>query len=67
MNTKMPSAIEKITLNAATFHGVSVEPTLINFFYGNNGTGKSTIARAIHADEGLSWWRAPEKPYQVDC
>ena len=55
MNTKMPSAIEKIMLNAATFHGVSVEPTLINFFYGNNGTGKSTIARAIHADEGLSW------------
>lgn len=56
MNTKMPAAIEAITLDAATFHGVSVEqPTLINFFYGNNGTGKSTIARAIHANDGLSW------------
>jgi len=55
MNTKMPSAIEKITLNAATFHGVPVEPTLINFFYGNNGTGKSTIARAVHANDGLFW------------
>lgn len=55
MNSKMPSAIEKITLNAATFHGVTVEPTLINFFYGNNGTGKSTVARAIHGDEGLVW------------
>ena len=47
MNIKMPSAIEKITLNDATFHGDMVEPTLINFFFGNNGTGKSTIARVI--------------------
>ncbi|MCL1999669.1 MAG: AAA family ATPase [Turicibacter sp.] len=47
MNTKMTSAIEKIMLNSATFNGVTIEPTLINFFYGNNGTGKSTIARAI--------------------
>lgn len=55
MNTKIPSAIERITLNAATFHGVSTEPTLINFFYGNNGTGKSTIAKEIAADSGLTW------------
>jgi ATP-dependent 26S proteasome regulatory subunit len=47
MNTKITSAIEKLMLNAATFHGIPVEPTLINFFYGNNGTGKSTIARAV--------------------
>jgi len=47
MNTKMPAPIAKLTLNAATFQGVTVEPTLINFFYGNNGTGKSTIARLI--------------------
>ncbi|MEL7608821.1 MAG: AAA family ATPase [Bacillota bacterium] len=55
MNTKMTSTIEKITLNAATFSGETVEPTLINFFYGNNGTGKSTIAREISSDSGLIW------------
>lgn len=40
MKPKLTSAIEKITLNAATFEGAVVNPTLINFFYGKNGTGK---------------------------
>lgn len=51
----MTSAIEHIVLDAATFHNVSFTPTLINFIYGNNGAGKSTIARAISADNGLAW------------
>jgi wobble nucleotide-excising tRNase len=55
MNTKMTSAIEHIVLDAATFHNVSFTPTFINFIYGNNGTGKSTIAREIGADRGLVW------------
>lgn len=55
MNTKIPSAIENISLNAATFHDVTITPTLINFFYGNNGTGKTTIATEIHANSGLTW------------
>ena len=55
MKHKMTSVIEKITLNAATFSSVEITPTLINFFYGNNGTGKSTIARSIKANEGLVW------------
>ena len=36
MNTKMKSAIEKITLNDATFSNEVIEPTYVNFFYGKN-------------------------------
>lgn len=41
MNKKMTSAIEKITLNAATYAGDVIEASYINFFYGRNGAGKS--------------------------
>lgn len=47
MPSKMPAEIRKLILNDATFHGVEFSPTLVNFFYGNNGSGKSTIGRAI--------------------
>ena len=43
----MQSAIERITLNDATFTGEVIEPTFVNFFYGKNGAGKSTIARSL--------------------
>ena len=43
MNEKMMSAIQKLVLTDATFNGETVEPTFINFFYGKNGAGKSTI------------------------
>lgn len=56
MNPKMKSAIEKITLNDATFSSEVIEPTYVNFFYGKNGAGKSTIARTFKAnDEHLQW------------
>ena len=45
MQRKVPSAITNITLNRATFTDVSIdELTFVNFFYGNNGAGKSSIA-----------------------
>ena len=37
MKPKMQSAIEKITLNDATFSEEIIEPTFVNFFYGKNG------------------------------
>lgn len=56
MQRKVPSAITNITLNRATFTDVPInELTFINFFYGNNGTGKSSIAHAIKEDDGVVW------------
>lgn len=47
MNEKMSAAIKTITLNEKTYHNVTFNPTLINFFFGKNGVGKSTIADTI--------------------
>lgn len=55
MKTKMQSAIEKMTLNDATFSNEPLTPTYVNFFYGKNGAGKSTIARAIRDNVGIEW------------
>lgn len=56
MQRKVPSAITNINLNRATFTDVPIdELTFVNFFYGNNGAGKSSIAHAIKEDDGIVW------------
>ena len=56
MQRKVPSAIENIKLNRATFTNVPItDLTFVNFFYGNNGAGKSSIAHAIEEDDGVVW------------
>lgn len=55
MKEKMKSEIESITINAATFSNVQIFPTYINFFYGRNGVGKTTIADTIRNGSTLQW------------
>ena len=57
MAEKIKSEIVKIELDDATFKGtgVAVCPTYVNFFFGNNGTGKSTIAKAIKSGIGITY------------
>ena len=48
MEEKMRSGIHSIQLEGRTYHSAPpLNPTLINFFYGKNGAGKSTIAEFI--------------------
>ena len=56
MPGKLPSEIIRIELDDATFKGTHavIEPTYVNFFFGNNGTGKSTIAKAIQSGTGVT-------------
>ena len=58
MPDKLPSEILKITLDDATFKGTNAvvdQLTYVNFFFGNNGTGKSTIAKAIQSGAGVTY------------
>lgn len=57
MEVKMKSEIESITIDTATFSNVQIFPTYINFFYGRNGVGKSTIADTIRNGSTLQWSR----------
>ena len=67
MLKKLPSAIESIKLNRATFSNASIENlTFVNFFFGENGVGKTSIARCIAEDDGLSWMPGTsEKDFDV--
>ena len=55
MSGKILSAITDIKLNRATFSDAQIQGlTFINFFYGNNGAGKSSIAHAIEEGDGFN-------------
>ena len=53
---KTKSSIHKVTVDRATFHEESFEPTMVNFFFGRNGAGKSTVADVLaHHREDIEW------------
>ena len=55
MEEKMSAPVRKITLDTNTYHNESFEPTLVNFLFGKNGVGKSTIADSFKGDKvGIS-------------
>ena len=61
--SKYKSAIEKIVVSEATFQNSperEIEPSWINFFYGNNGSGKTTISRMIRKGQGLTFGTAAQ-------
>lgn len=57
MADKIKSEIIRIDLADASYKDTRtyIEPTYINFFFGNNGAGKSTIAKAIKSSVGVTY------------
>ena len=52
---KVSTGIKKVTIDSPVFSGEVFEPTLINFFFGKNGTGKSTIAKEMGKSGSVEW------------
>lgn len=45
--------IKQIDLNIATYRGVSITPKKVNYIFGANGTGKTSLARVISAHQNF--------------
>ena len=54
---KVPSAISEIRLDDYCYEGTGTHfnPSFINYFFGNNGTGKTTIGRMIKSGKGITY------------
>lgn len=56
MQNKVRVHITGVKVNAPTYTNVTFTPSLINFFYGKNGTGKSTLAKSFKDGNALLTW-----------
>ena len=63
--SKVSTGIKKVTINSPVFSGEVFEPTLINFFFGKNGTGKSTIAKEMGKSGSVEWCADNQGDYEV--
>ncbi len=67
MEGKETSAILKIAVNEGTFTNEEITPNYINFFYGKNGSGKTSISRQIESGAGITWNEDEiSSNYQID-
>ncbi len=57
--------IDKVTVPGPPFHGKSFIPTNVNFLFGKNGSGKSTISRTIKDNASISWIYDPGRKTTV--
>lgn len=58
MAMKVKTCISRVELNRGVFNRASFEPSMINFIFGKNGSGKTTISRSL-SDETTSIDWAP--------
>ncbi len=56
MANKVRVHITGVEINAPTYKGVTFEPSMINFFFGGNGTGKSTLAKSFKDNSAKLTW-----------
>ena len=54
MSDKVRSQITEVVITDRTYDKEKFSPTLINFFFGKNGTGKSTVAAYLHDSPATS-------------
>ena len=62
MDNKVRVNITNVVINAPTYTNVPFSPSLINFFYGKNGTGKSTLAKAFKDGNARLTWKGDPYP-----
>ena len=65
MKNKITSIITEITIDEHTFQNETFKPTLINYIYGGNGTGKTTISDYLKNPLSTYTTSVPRTQYEI--